>query len=92
MFGLNELKHTRYYQEVREEITQEVTREVTREVRQGTTLELINRILFRRFGAVNPQLQERINQLSIAQLNDLVEAIFDFSNQDDLASWLSSIQ
>ena len=83
MFGLNELKHTRYYQEVREEVTEEV--------RQETTLELINRMLLRRLGAVNPQLQERINQLSIAQLNDLAEALLDFSNQDDLANWLSSV-
>lgn len=83
MFGLNELKHTRYYQEVREEVTEEV--------RQETTLELINRMLLRRLGAVNPQLQERINQLSIAQLNDLAEALLDFSNQDDLTNWLSSV-
>lgn len=84
MFGLNELKHTRYYQEVREEVTEEV--------RQETTLELINRMLLRRLGSINPQLQTRINQLSVAQLNDLAEALLDFSNEDDLANWLSSVQ
>jgi predicted transposase/invertase (TIGR01784 family) len=95
MFGLNELKHTRYYQEVREEITEEITQQVTeevrQEVRQETTLELLNRQLLRRVGAVNPQLQERINQLSVAQLNDLAEALLDFANQDDLTNWLSSV-
>lgn len=91
MFGLNELKHTRYYQEVREEVTEEITQQVTEEVRQETTLELLNRQLLRRVGAVNPQSQERINQLSVAQLSDLAEALLDFSNQDDLTNWLSSV-
>lgn len=95
MFGLNELKHTRYYQEVREEVREEVVKEVreevVKEVRQDTTLELINRMLLRRLGAVNQQLQEQVNQLSVAQLNNLAEALFDFSNEDDLANWLSLI-
>lgn len=76
MFGLNELKHTRYYQEIRQE----------------TTLELLNRQLIRRLGAVNPQLQSRIDQLSVAQLNDLAEALLDFTNEDDLTNWLTSVQ
>lgn len=65
---------------------------MAQEVRQETTLKLINRILLRRLGAVNQQLQEQVNQLSVAQLNNLAEALFDFSNEDDLANWLSLIQ
>jgi predicted transposase YdaD len=73
MFGLNELRKTRYYQEVREE----------------ATLELIRRLLQRRLGAMNPELQEPVNLLSVAQLENLAEALLDFSNEADLVTWLN---
>ena len=88
MFSLSDLKRTRYYQEVREELQQEVRQEVREEVRQQEALELIRRLLLRRIGAVNPQLQERIEQLSVNQLEDLAEALLDFSNEANLAAWL----
>lgn len=79
MFGLNELKKTRYYQEVREE------------VREEATLELIMRLLLRRIGTVNPQLQQRIHQLSVVQLENLAEALLDFSAEADLVTWLENV-
>jgi predicted transposase YdaD len=92
MFSLSDLKRTRYYQEVREEVReelqQEVREELQQEVRQQEALELIRRLLLRRIGAVNPQLQERIEQLSVDQLEDLAEALLDFSNEANLAAWL----
>jgi predicted transposase YdaD len=96
MFSLSDLKRTRYYQEVREEVReelqqevrQEVREELQQEVRQQEALELIRRQLLRRIGAVNPQLQERIEQLSVNQLEDLAEALLDFSNEANLAAWL----
>jgi predicted transposase/invertase (TIGR01784 family) len=84
MFGLSDLKKTRYYQEVR----QEVREELQQELRQEATLELISRQLLRRIGAVNPELQELLHQLSVAQLENLAEALLDFSNEADLAAWL----
>jgi hypothetical protein len=42
-------------------------------------------------GTIEPELHERIRQLSIAQLEDLAEALLDFSNRDDLVSWLQSV-
>jgi predicted transposase/invertase (TIGR01784 family) len=75
MFGLSDLKKTRYYQEVRQE----------------AALELISRQLLRRIGAVNPELQELLHQLSVAQLENLAEALLDFSNEADLAAWLYDI-
>lgn len=84
MFGLSDLEKTRYYQEVKEEVRQEVKEEV----RQEEVLELIMRLLSRRISAVNPQLQECIHRLSIAQLENLAEALLDFSNGADLAAWL----
>jgi len=96
MFGLNELRKTRYYQEVREEVREELQQEVRQavrqelqqEVRQEEALELIKRLLQRRLGAVNPELQEHVNLLSVAQLENLAEALLDFSNEADLVTWL----
>ncbi|WP_199348294.1 DUF4351 domain-containing protein [Microcoleus sp. FACHB-SPT15] len=37
---------------------------------------------------VNPELQEQVNLLSVAQLENLAEALLDFSNEADLVTWL----
>ncbi len=58
------------------------------EGKQEGELAVILRLLTRRFGSVEPELQERIRQLSLAQLEDLAEALFDFSDAADLAAWL----
>lgn len=123
MFTRDDLKKTRYYQEVREEILEEVREELQQEIQQRVreevrqevqqelqqrvreelqqqiqqqiqqevreaTLELIGRLLLRSVGTVNPELQERIHQLSVIQLENLAEALLDFSNEADLADWL----
>lgn len=46
------------------------------------------RQLRRRIGNLSPQLQERISQLSIEQLENLAEALLDFSTEGDLVAWL----
>lgn len=82
MFGLGDfdIKKTRFYEEVREEILEEV--------RQEKALELIMRQLRRRIGNMDQQLQERISQLAIEQLENLALSLLDFSSQADLATWL----
>ncbi len=54
---------------------------------QGETA-LTLRLLTRQIGEVTPELQERIRSLSIAQLEDLAEALLDFSQPADLVTWL----
>ena len=54
--------------------------------REAVTMVL--RLLNRRVGALTPQLQERIQQLSTPQLEDLGEALLDFSAIADLENWL----
>jgi hypothetical protein len=54
-------------------------------------LSLIMRQLPKRIGAVNPLLQERIGQLSLTQLEDLAEALLDFSSVADLEAHLQRI-
>lgn len=58
---------------------------------QQGELALIMRQLTRRIGTVDPELQERIRGLSIAQLEDLGEALLDFSTPADLTAWLQSL-
>lgn len=57
---------------------------------QQGELAMLRRLLRSRFGALSPQLDEQIQQLSITQLEDLGAAIFDFSSVADLASWLQA--
>lgn len=50
---------------------------------------LILRQINRRFGAVNASLIQNIRGLSIEQLEELGEALFDFSQIADLEAWLN---
>lgn len=51
---------------------------------------LVLRLLQRKLGELSPVLQERVQQLSIEQLESLGEALLDFSSQQDLQSWLEA--
>lgn len=51
---------------------------------------LVVRLLYRRLGMVSPQLQEQIQSLSTVELEDLGEALLDFSNTADLETWLGN--
>jgi len=51
--------------------------------------DLIIRLLNRRFGEIDAALIERIRELSIEQLEGLVEALLDFSVVADLEVWLN---
>ncbi|NDJ24119.1 DUF4351 domain-containing protein [Nostoc sp. B(2019)] len=54
-------------------------------------LQLILRLLKRRFGAIEPEMQQQIRTLSITQLEELAEALLDFSSQSDLVNYLANI-
>jgi predicted transposase/invertase (TIGR01784 family) len=49
---------------------------------------LVLRLLDRRIGVMSDGVRTRIQQLTIAQLEDLVEALLDFTKLDDLVNWL----
>ncbi len=51
---------------------------------------VILRQLTRRLGNIQPQIQQ-IRALSITQLEELAEALLDFSSQNDLVNYLASI-
>ncbi|MEH2323819.1 MAG: DUF4351 domain-containing protein [Nostoc sp.] len=51
---------------------------------------LILRLLQRRVGELSPELQERIQSLSLNQLETLGEALLDFTAMEDLINWLQT--
>jgi hypothetical protein len=52
---------------------------------------IVQRQLLKRIGTIKPELQARISQLSSIQLEDLAEAVLDFSSAADLVAWLQGI-
>ncbi len=52
---------------------------------------VILRLLTRRFGAIEPEVQQQIRALSITQLEELAEALLDFSSPSDLVNYLVNI-
>ena len=58
------------------------------EVNEGQTL--ILRQLNRRVGKVSIDLEARIKALPLAQLEELGEALLDFSQMNDLVTWLGT--
>jgi predicted transposase YdaD len=82
MFSLSELKQTRVYREALEEGRQEGQRE------EGSSLVL--RLLNRRLGSVEPEVEAKVRGLSLHQLESLGEAVLDFGDVLDLQEWLRS--
>lgn len=74
MFTMSDLKNTRYYQDVRYE----------------EALNYTMRLVERRIGGINQDLQVKINKLSVEDLENLGLALLDFTNVNDLVIWLNN--
>jgi predicted transposase/invertase (TIGR01784 family) len=74
MLGFSDIdvKQTRFYQDVYAE----------------AEADLVIRQLSRRCGELDANLVEQIRGLDISQLEELAEALLEFSSQDDLEAWL----
>jgi predicted transposase/invertase (TIGR01784 family) len=90
MFLLSDIKQTRVYQEAKQEGKQEGRQEGKQEGRQDEAINLLMRILSKRFGKLTNSYIENIHKLTIAQLEDLGEALLDFVDITDLDEWLKS--
>ncbi|MDB9456525.1 DUF4351 domain-containing protein [Dolichospermum circinale CS-534/05] len=53
-------------------------------------LQLIFRLLKRRIGEISAKLESQIKELSGEKLDELSEAISDFSQPDDLVNWMAN--
>jgi len=80
MFLLSDIKQTRVYQEAKQEGRQEGCQE--------GEIRLLIRQLSRRFGKISDRRVQVINSLTLEQLEDLGEALLDFSELADLDNWL----
>jgi predicted transposase YdaD len=89
MMGLSDidLKQTRFYQDVFAEGETEGRQEGRREEAAAIVLRQINR----RFGSISSSLETQIqSQLSLEQIETLAEALFDFSELQELEAWLQN--
>ncbi len=65
-----------------------IYQDIIQEGMQKGEVALLQRLIARRFGAVSADIQEQIQALSISQLEELAEALLDFSAPADLTAWL----
>ncbi len=60
----------------------------TQEGMQEALQKAILRLLSRKFGQIAPELKSQVETLAIPQLENLTEAVLDFTSTDDLETWL----
>jgi predicted transposase YdaD len=60
------------------------------EGKQEGEQQLILRLLQRRVGELSPESQDRIRSLSLNELENLGEALLDFTAMEDLLNWLQT--
>jgi predicted transposase/invertase (TIGR01784 family) len=83
MFTYSDLKNTRVYQEAKQEGLQLGKKEgLQRQVA------MLLKMLTRKFGQLSPKLKNRITKLSVTQLENLAEVIFDLQTITELNTWL----
>ena len=73
-----------------QEILQVGRQQGRQEGRQEEGANLVLRLLARRLGQLTPELNSQIQALSVAQLEELGEALLDFSTRQDLIDWLQA--
>ena len=86
MFLVSDIKQTRVYQEAKQEGRQEGREEG----KQNGEMILLIRQLSKKFGKLKDIYIENINSLNIEQLEKLGEALLDFTDINDLETWLKS--
>jgi predicted transposase YdaD len=80
-----DITQSRFYQEIRAEGLQEGRQEGLQE----EAANLVLRLLTRRFGALSSEQSDRLQTLSVPQLEELAEALLDFTALADLEVWLA---
>jgi len=76
------------YQEIQQEALQKGIEQGLQQGLQQEAATLVLRQLGRRLGQVAPEVRAQIQQLPVAQLEELGEALLDFSSAQDLTDWL----
>jgi predicted transposase/invertase (TIGR01784 family) len=84
LFREDIMRESVIYQSIRQEGKQEGLQEGLKQ----EALKLTMRLLRRRFGELETRIVAKVQQLSREQLEELTEALFDFSEVEDLDAWL----
>ncbi len=74
-----------------QEIVQQGLQQGLSQGRREELQKMLARQLTKRFGSIDQDTTERIQNLPIEQAEELAEAIFDFEDQTDLKKWLAQI-
>jgi Domain of unknown function (DUF4351) len=80
------------FEPTQQEVVMQIVTSWMEEGIQRGELKIIQRQLTKRIGVITPELQEQLRGLSLTQLEDLAEALLDFSMQADLVAWLQQQQ
>lgn len=83
MLGIT-LKETRLYRDIKEEGREEGVEEAT--------VNLVIRLLTKRFGELSAERRAEISDLPLSVLEDLSEALLDFTSLADLETWLTEVK
>lgn len=100
MFTISDLKQTRVYKDaVQEGIELGIEQGIQQGIEQGIQQQIaaalerasdrLLRQLNRKLGSLPLALMDDVRSLSMEQIEDLSEALFDFETPDDLAAWLA---
>jgi predicted transposase YdaD len=92
MFALDDLRQTRVYQETLEEGIQIGKQEGIQIGKQEGEINLVMRLVRRKFGQPDRELTTKISNLTLEQLENLGEELLDFTTIDDLKRWLENIK
>ena len=87
MLGIT-LKKTRVYREIKQEGIQEGEQRGRKQGRETEAYSLILRQLNRRVGELPEDVRQRVEILPLEELENLGEALLDFSSMADLQVWL----
>jgi predicted transposase YdaD len=88
LFSGGIMRESVIYQEILEEGREEGREEGKREEALAFTI----RLLTRKFGTLEPELEAQIRELTTQDLEELGEALLDFSEAAELEAWLQSRQ
>ncbi|WP_442861100.1 DUF4351 domain-containing protein [Calothrix sp. NIES-3974] len=69
----------------------QVYREIKEEGRKAEACQLITRQLTRRVGELPQPVRSQVESLSLEQLENLGEALLDFTSMADLDAWLAAL-
>ncbi|GCL41309.1 DUF4351 domain-containing protein [Dolichospermum planctonicum] len=91
MLGIS-LEKSRAYQEIKQEAREEGRQEGRQEGLQQATLNLVIRLLTKRFGELPADAHDSISVLPLPVLVSLSEALLDFTSLHDLQVWLDQVK